>query len=187
MVNIKGKNPPQFGYVVENGTDNHTVSAEELEKLWKKKKYQRFHIQLVDENGEEGEIVCAEAHRMRMLPIRDRRHLKDCGLGHHEDIPQGVSPDEHVMDNHSLPNGVSWQYLEGNDWINYPYGLSCRIERLYHANSPHYLYTPENPHCSGACKWELSLLFFCLLRCTKQTDAREPFTIIYRCCSGCSR
>ena len=47
MVNIKGKNPPQFGYVVENGTDNHTVSAEELEKLWKQKKYQRFHIQLV--------------------------------------------------------------------------------------------------------------------------------------------
>jgi len=44
---------------------------------------------------------------------------------------------------------VSWQYLEGNEWINYPHGLTCRIESLYSGNSPHYLYTPGNPHTSG--------------------------------------
>eukprot|EP00573_Skeletonema_grethae_P008453 CAMPEP_0201696740 /NCGR_PEP_ID=MMETSP0578-20130828/8304_1 /ASSEMBLY_ACC=CAM_ASM_000663 /TAXON_ID=267565 /ORGANISM="Skeletonema grethea, Strain CCMP 1804" /LENGTH=523 /DNA_ID=CAMNT_0048182769 /DNA_START=109 /DNA_END=1680 /DNA_ORIENTATION=- len=149
FVQTKNSAEPKFGYVKSNGSIDGmgSVDMNAMKRLWQKKRAQKFEVQLVTDDGKDDQIVSVEAHQLRMVPIRDKRHLKYSLLD--EDIPVGVDPDEYVFDNDSLPEGVSWQYFKGDEWINYPYGLSCRIESLYSCNSPHYLYTPGNPHTSG--------------------------------------
>eukprot|EP00985_Skeletonema_marinoi_P002868 scaffold1176_cov182-Skeletonema_marinoi.AAC.6 len=154
FVQMKNNKEPMFGYVKSNGSVDSmgSVAMDAMKRNWKKKRAQKFDVQLVDvdADGDEefGDIVSVEAHQLRMVPIRDKRQSKYSHL--YEDIQTGVDPDDFVFENDSLPEGVSWQYLEGDEWIKYPYGLSCRIESLYGDNSPHYLYTPGNPHTSGA-------------------------------------
>lgn len=144
-------NKTRFGYVKANEELMNRmgdVNMDALQRNLKKKRAQKFNVQLVTDDGrEEGEIVSVEAHQLRMVSIRDKRHSKYSHVN--EDVPIEVDPDEFVFEGDSLPDDVSWQYLEGNEWINYPYGLTCRIESLYSGNSPHYLYTPGNPHTSG--------------------------------------
>jgi hypothetical protein len=149
-VQTKNSKKPRFGYVKANKFVDGmgSVNVDAMQRIWKKKRAQTFDVELVTEDGrEDGEIVSVEAHQLRMVPIRDKRHSKYSPLD--EDIPIGVDPDEFVFENDSLPEGVSWQYLERDEWKPYPVGLSCRIESLYSSNSPHYLYTPGNPHTSG--------------------------------------
>jgi len=150
MVERKNRDP-QFGYIVANGTDHGQIEADKLERLWKKKKRQTFVVKFVDENGEEGETISGvEAHCMRMVPIRDLRHVK-YSMSFDEEVPAGVDLDEYSFEHEKLPDGISWQYLDSGtgSWVNYPKGLAGRIERMYAANSSHYLYTPGNPHCVG--------------------------------------
>ena len=113
-----------------------------------KKKHLTFDVQLVNEDEEEGEKITVEAHSLRMVPIRDKRHLQFSCID--EDVPAGIDPDDWVECEYDrLPDGISWQYHEVGEWKDYPLGLAGRIESLYDGNSPHYLYTPGNPHTSG--------------------------------------
>ena len=132
--------------IVKNGTnDDGTVSSAKLERLWMKKKHLTFDVQLVNEDEEEGEKITVEAHSLRMVPIRDKRHLQFSCID--EDVPAGIDPDDWVECEYDrLPDGISWQYHEGGEREDYPLGLAGRIESLYDGNSPHYLYTPGNPH-----------------------------------------
>jgi len=134
FVQMKNNKEPMFGYVKSNGSVDSmgSVDMDAMKRNWKKKRAQKFDVQLVDvdADGDEefGDIVSVEAHQLRMVPIRDKRQSKYSHL--YEDIQTGVDPDDFVFENDSLPEGVSWQYLEGDEWIKYPYGLSCRIESL---------------------------------------------------------
>jgi hypothetical protein len=139
----------RFGYVVEvNGIDRMgNAEIATFQRIQQKKKAQKFGVKLLTEDGRDGEIVSVEATQLRMVPIRDKRHMKYSAMN--EDVPIRVDPDDFVFGCDSIPDDVSWEYLEGNEWKRYARGLSCRIESLYSCGSPHYLYTPGNPHTSG--------------------------------------
>ena len=66
----KTNESPKFGFVVENGVVDGRVEEVALLRLRKKKKVPNFEVQLINEDGREGNIVSVESHRLRMVPIR---------------------------------------------------------------------------------------------------------------------
>ena len=132
-------------------SSNWDGSWEDSIRLWRKKISLKFMVEL----GNGGETIEVEPHRLRMLPINDERHFNG-PMSQQNSVPPGVDPDETVINEFDrLPDGISWQYLdEQYRWKKYPRGLAGRIEGLFDCGSPHFLYTPGNPHADGGYSME---------------------------------
>ena len=148
IVEMKG-GPPKFGFIVFD----EPRDEKKIFHLWKKKKMLAVSVKLSsivngqdpdDFDQEEGEVITVEPHRLRMVPIRDTRHVRDSAVN--QPIPEEMNPDEVVVGDDSMPGGIQWQFLKKDIWVDYPKGLACRIEASYSDNSSHFLYSPGNPH-----------------------------------------
>lgn len=153
-VQMNGGQPPNFGFIT------YTESLDDIKiynQLWKKKKMLTVAVRLCDvANGQYpnevrgGEIIHVEPHRLRMVSIRDSRHVMNSVVT--QPIPTELEPDEFIIEGDSvIAEGIHWQYWDNNEWINYPKGLACRIEASYSENASHYLYSPGNPHNRDQC------------------------------------
>mmetsp|Transcript_20148 Transcript_20148/g.57797 ORF Transcript_20148/g.57797 Transcript_20148/m.57797 type:complete len:569 (-) Transcript_20148:310-2016(-) len=128
--------------------------------LYSKRKMHKYKVRILDVDSDDesdregdGDVISLEPHRLRMLPINNKRHATGVGgvdtpFTMHT-VPEGVDPDEFVFRD-PFGDDIVWEYLdEQGEWVVYPAGVSRSIEGLYRSYSPHFLYSPGNPHSQG--------------------------------------
>jgi ribosomal protein L32 len=144
-----GKGPSKFGIIqgIVGQSDFQTLFEKKRPRLYKVKIIENrdsYNYECFVSNTVKGEIEDIEPHRLRMLPIRDKFHYIGA-LTFGFSAPKGINVDD-IVSQHDYDKETSWQYQENGHWVDFPKGVSTRIENLYSSGSPLFLYTPGNPH-----------------------------------------